>query len=267
MSCRLGVRPRAHRHGTGLCQHTARVFGGAGCHSPALPALHVPGHGSWVLAAAQGRNLQRPSSPSAERSGETPRHSQKCSEHSQKCSGYWRLKPEVPGERSPRWRVSCSRLVALVTRLPSAASRWGWHPRAGWVQHHCSRGTWKPPRQPSACAGCRGCKARHRDTLRSGCRCVCPRQGLSPPNPALLDLQILLRYIWSSLLAQGGCWLLSAPRQWGRGALGLTSGAGCPWGPGAANVTADTHEPHSLALRGEILTAGPDELLFYYPRS
>lgn len=37
-------------------------------------------------------------------------------------------------------------------------------------------------------AGCRGCKARHRDALRSGCRCVCPRQGLSPPNPALLDL-------------------------------------------------------------------------------
>lgn len=148
------------------CAHvhtrTARVsastqpgcFRGAGCHSPALPALRVPGHGSWVLAAAQGRNSQRPSSPSAERSGETPRHSQKCSEHSQKRSGYRRLKPEVPGERSPRWRVSCSRLVALVTRLPSAASRWGWHPRAGWVQHRCSRGTWKPPWQPSACAGC-----------------------------------------------------------------------------------------------------------------
>lgn len=51
--------------------------------------------------------------------------------------------------------------------------------------------------------------------------------------------------------------------QRGWGALGLTSGAGCPWGPGAASVTADTHETPPLALQGEILTAGPDELLFY----
>lgn len=155
VSCRLGVRPRARRHGTGLCQHTARAFGGAGCHSLALPALRVPRHGSWVLAAAQGRNSQRPSSPSAERSGETPRHSQKCSEHSQKCSGYRRLKLEVPGERSPQWHVSCSRLVALVTRLPSAASRWGWHPRLDGFSTAARGGPGSLPGSPQLAGQCR----------------------------------------------------------------------------------------------------------------
>lgn len=261
------MRPRARRHGAGLCRHVARVSGGGGCHSPDLPALRVPGHGSWALAGAQGRNLQRPSSPSAERSGETLRHSQKCSERSQKRSGYRRLKPEVPGERSPRWRVSCSRLVALVTQLPSAASDRGWRPRAGRGAAPLLEGDLEASPAALCLPGSAGCwlrwlqsTAQRRPEIWPPVWCA---HGRDCPHLTLLfwTSQNLHRRVWSSLLAQGNWWLFSTSRQCSQGARGLTAGAGCPWGPGAANVTTDTHEtpPWHCGVRSSVLA-----LMNYY---